>query len=322
MRPELTEAAANHKVKLLYIAGNGRSGSTLLQTILGQLDGFFAVGELRRIWDRSLIENRICGCGVPFSSCPVWEQVFEEAYGGFDGVGAEAMVRYREAMTQTKHLPGMLLNRGGRPFRGGSAMEDFLQHLDRLYRAIATVSGCKVIVDASKWPMYARLVECLPAVEIYVLHLVRDPRAVAFSWSRTKEYEKGRLLLRQGAARSTLYWLTWNPAIAYLWNRPEARYAFLRYESFVADPRGSIGRILELLGEEEQSLAFLQGKQVQLEETHSVAGNIARTTTGAIDLRLDDEWERHLPASKRRLVSAMTWPLLSHYGYRRIASKR
>ena len=47
------------KVKVLFIAGNGRSGSTILDVILGQLEGFFAVGELRRIWgsERDILEE-------------------------------------------------------------------------------------------------------------------------------------------------------------------------------------------------------------------------------------------------------------------------
>jgi len=32
--------------KVLYIAGWGRSGSTILDNVLGQLDGCFSTGEL------------------------------------------------------------------------------------------------------------------------------------------------------------------------------------------------------------------------------------------------------------------------------------
>jgi len=65
----------NNKIKVLYITGWGRSGSTILDNIMGQIDGFFSVGELRYIWDRNLIENRLCGCGVPLEECPIWSQI-------------------------------------------------------------------------------------------------------------------------------------------------------------------------------------------------------------------------------------------------------
>ena len=51
-------------------AGSGRSGSTLITTVLGQLDGCFAAGELRYLWQRGMVDNRPCGCGAPFvTSC-------------------------------------------------------------------------------------------------------------------------------------------------------------------------------------------------------------------------------------------------------------
>ncbi len=37
--------------RVLFIAGPGRSGSTLLDLLLGQIDGFTSTGELRLIWN-------------------------------------------------------------------------------------------------------------------------------------------------------------------------------------------------------------------------------------------------------------------------------
>ena len=47
----------DEKVKVLFIAGNGRSGSTLLHNILGQRAGFGALGERREIWVRGARKN-------------------------------------------------------------------------------------------------------------------------------------------------------------------------------------------------------------------------------------------------------------------------
>jgi hypothetical protein len=33
-----------------YIVGSGRSGSTLLDLMLGRLDGWFSMGEFRHFW--------------------------------------------------------------------------------------------------------------------------------------------------------------------------------------------------------------------------------------------------------------------------------
>jgi hypothetical protein len=49
------------RIKVLYIAGFGRNGSTILGNILGELDGFFHGGELNFVWERNLLDNRRCG---------------------------------------------------------------------------------------------------------------------------------------------------------------------------------------------------------------------------------------------------------------------
>jgi len=39
-------ASVEPTARVLYIAGWGRSGSTILDNVLGQVDGFFSAGEL------------------------------------------------------------------------------------------------------------------------------------------------------------------------------------------------------------------------------------------------------------------------------------
>jgi hypothetical protein len=299
--------------KVLFIAGNGRSGSTILDVVLGQLDDFFAVGELRRIWDRGLIENRPCGCGKPFRQCATWGAILEEAFGSAEDVAPKLIASHRDMLTQTKHLPAMLLGTPS-PLRKRE-IKSFVAILDKLYRAIQTVTGARVIVDSSKWPMYAYMLDQTKCVDLHILHLVRDPRAVAFSWGRERIFEGERTLPTQGALKSTFYWASWNPAIRYLWNRSGSSYHFLKYESFIEQPEESLSEIIGFVGEAVSTTPFVGPSQVKLERTHAVAGNIARLTAGPVDLRLDDEWKSKLSTPKKTLVTCLTWPLLKAYGY-------
>jgi len=76
-------------MKVLYIGGSGRSGTTIIGNILGSARGFVHVGELRYIFDRGLIQNRLCGCSAPFRRCSVWNEVLLQAFGSANGVDAE-----------------------------------------------------------------------------------------------------------------------------------------------------------------------------------------------------------------------------------------
>jgi hypothetical protein len=234
-------------------------------------------------------------------------RIFDVAFGGMDVIDPRRMVLLRERFTQTKRLAGIMM-RGGRPAAADRDLEEYAGTLDRLYAAIGQVTGCDLIVDASKWPTYAHLLERMQSVDLYVLHLVRDPRAVAFSWTRAKNYEPGKALGRQGPAKTTAYWIAWNHAISMLWGRRRSRYMFLRYERFIRHPHEALSEIVRFVGSHEGDVPFATSATVELQPTHAVAGNVERFTTGRIDLRLDDRWVREMPWLSRSAISVCTAP--------------
>ncbi|MDQ3317579.1 MAG: sulfotransferase, partial [Actinomycetota bacterium] len=171
-------------VKVLYVAGLGRSGSTILANTLGQVDGFFSGGELNFIWKHALIENRLCGCGRPARGCPFWGPVFDEEFGGRNEELAREMMRLQYSGARTRHIPLMLTAGGTEKVR--ARLGKFLDNTGRLYGAIRSFSGSRVVVDTSKEPAYGYALGMVPGIDLRVLHLVRDPRAAAYSWAKKK----------------------------------------------------------------------------------------------------------------------------------------
>src|SRR5512135_2632453 len=94
-------------VKVIYIAGAGRSGSTILANILGQVQGFFSAGELYHLW-LSPPDQRLCGCAKRLSDCEVWGGIFKELFGDEAAEGSQYL-RWRNAGARTRHLPMLLL---------------------------------------------------------------------------------------------------------------------------------------------------------------------------------------------------------------------
>jgi len=68
-------------VKVIYIAGSTRSGSTLLGSILGQVEGVFFAGEVYRIWHPRDRTAGLCSCGKKEEECEVWSAIFKDAFG-------------------------------------------------------------------------------------------------------------------------------------------------------------------------------------------------------------------------------------------------
>lgn len=315
-----TNTAERPKVKVLYIAGWGRSGSTILGRILGQLQGFFLVGELRYIWDRGMLENRLCSCGVPFMECPVWQEVVSRTLETRNHVSAETLIDLRERELHTRHL--LLTPTLGALQAKVRKMGDYSTAVEELYHTVRQVGGGGVVVDTSKFPSYGFVLQNLPSIDLYILHLVRDPRAVAYSWKsrRKAKLDKGgsdKLMTSHGLVKSSLVWGEWNLAIENLRRQRPARYMLLRYEDFVAKPRSSTRSILRFLDEKDAAatLPFVDEREVCLQVPHTFSGNPDRFSAGNMVVTPDEGWKRSMSSARQTVVAALTWPGLLRYGY-------
>jgi hypothetical protein len=314
------EASDGGRVKVLCVLGWGRSGSTLVGRIAGQMEGFFLVGELRYLWDRGLIENRLCSCGTPFRECSVWREIVSQVLEEGDDLSATRMVELRERGLHTRHI---LLALNQERLRARiTRMGKYTDALERLYRTAQDVSGSQIIVDTSKFPSYGYVLQNTPGIDLYVLHLVRDPRAVAYSWAlrRKSKPDHGkeagkRLMTPHSLFESALVWSEWNLCIERVWRRNPRRYMRLRYEDFVADPQSAVRNILHFLGEEEAKLPFLNEREVLLDAPHTFSGNPDRFQSGVVEIKSDESWRHKMGLVQKATVTSLTWPGLLRYRY-------
>lgn len=296
---------------VLFIGSYGRSGSTLLDRLLGQAEGFVSIGESYWLWQRGVAENQLCGCGVPLRDCPFWREVFEQAFGGFGRIDLAGIAALQKVSEGHRYSCQPALPWAAR------ATAEYREILARVYRAVLATAGARVVVDSSKFPARGFVLRGVSGLRLASAHLVRDSRAVAFSWQRRRVRPEipGELVLmpRRGAVRTAAAWTAAN-----LWLEA-FRVATsggppVRYEALVTEPRAVLQGIAARLGEE-PSFAYLDGAQARLGTDHTVAGNPMRFATGSVALALDTEWTTALRRRDRALVTALTWPLLVRYGY-------
>lgn len=297
---------------VLYVGGTGRSGSTVLANLLGEADGMVSVGEVRFLWERGIQEDRLCGCGERFSVCPFWQEVLRTAYPQGEP-SATAVMQQLQQRTRMRKLPGLLGGQGG--------VGELADVLAPLYAAIAEVAGATVVIDSSKLPTYAALLRALPDLDMRMLHLVRDPRAAAFSWRRVKELpDQGTrtTMERRGILKSAGLWSVWNGTLEYMWRDRPGAYYRMCYERFIEDPAGELQSAMAAFGLAGQPWSALTGpRSARVSTHHTVAGNPARLRQGSVTLRLDDEWLTAMPRRDQVAVETVTAPLFSRYGYER-----
>src|SRR3954447_21379362 len=143
--------------------GAARSGSTVLGILLGNGDGAFYAGELD-LYART--------GGRPTNDAPeiqaFWARVREKLKSGEVTTDPNWHVGF-------EHPRGLVLRRA----RGARAA--YRRFAAALYEAIAVEAGARVVIDSSHYPLRLFHLRRLPALQIYALHLVRDPRAVVAS---------------------------------------------------------------------------------------------------------------------------------------------
>ncbi len=285
--------------KVIYILGSGRNGSTILANLLGSYPGVVSVGEMYYLWDRGFVENRLCGCGEEFLRCEFWREVVEQADIG--PAVARRGLELRRATARTRNAV--------RPARR-ELVEEFRALLERIYTAVCEVAGAELIVDSSKVPVYGRVLDGVESVGLQPVLLVRDPRAVVYSWSTPKPdpaSPRGEMR-RINPMRASAMWTTWNALALRYWHDV---LSVIRYEDFVRSPQSLIRELLSQSGI--QGIDHPPG--VEILSAHTVSGNPVRFTRGPVTIEPDERWREGLPAFPRVVATVLTSPLRGRFGY-------
>ncbi len=304
--------------RILYIGGCTRSGSTLVDRMLGQLPGFVSTGEFGLITTHSITENRLCGCGRRFRDCPYWTAIGDKAFGGWDGPDAAELVRLHPQVTRQRYIPLLILPSLSPAF--ARKLRRYRALLARLYAAVGAVSGADIVVDSTKAPAYALALRGIPDVDLRIFDLVRDSRGTAYSSSKEQVMKDSidRVVRkhRYAAPIITARWIVYHLIFDCI------RIAGIpgitvRYEDVVRSPKQQLRRIAAFAGRpvDEHALDFIDPPTVHMREDHTAVGNDSRLDQGTITLREDDAWRTKLPAQSRKLVTLMSWPLLKRWRY-------
>lgn len=306
LAPRFADAMSS-PVKLIYVAGYGRSGTTLLDIALGEHPAIMGAGEVttlaRHVWNN----GEYCACGARVRDCPSWKTIVGR---WTRGEPDDFLADYRRAQERTEGLIGFgrwLRLRGWR---------DHARRTVELLQGMIAVSGRPILVDSSKLPGRAFALAAMRGIDLHVVHIVRDGRGVA--WSLLKGYRRNvkdgvqRELRPKPLLYTALRWSVVNLAVELLCRRigPE-RSIRVRYEDFVQDPRRTVNQILALVGEKpEVPVAGIAAFVPQ----HQMAGSRHRMQKSLL-LQEDDKWKREMPPYKQGIFTWACAPLLRRYGY-------
>lgn len=284
MSSDNAKSSADGRIKVAYVIGCGRSGSTLLSSLLGKHSQIANLGEVynySNFFQSAAKHDRHCGCGTKLLECPTWAKVRSSLK---DAIGDEF------------------------PTLKDRNLNEFQKNNETFLEVVAREMNAPVLLDTSKRFYRLRLLLKCPNVDVRIIHMVRDPRAYALSqWTKSK----------QSGATTSYYaycrrWLLKNLAVGAFFGR-RVNYLLLTYESLSANSEAALRRVISHCQLSWEPHLCDQA----LNEQHDFSGNSRQKSQRATGLEVtwDSRYLNSLSSSQWALGTAITLPLLPIYGY-------
>jgi hypothetical protein len=293
------------QLRVVYVAGWGRSGSTLLENLLTADGRAATVGESFQLWSTRSELARHCSCGQQLGDCPIWSRVQRQVTDDWTAL-VDDMVR-RRATLRVRNLRRIVAGDDG--WSGLRDVDAYAGALGRVYRAVAEAHGVDTVVDASKLPLVLAAAARVPGIDLHVVHLVRDPRGVMHSWGRPKtvRYADGRTTTMRsyGPWGSLERWVLNHGLCWYVIRSAGLTHTAVSYERLAAADDAERRVLGERTGID---LSGVTGEGVLVPPQHAIAGNPGRSSGEQLVLRVDDAWRTDLTRGHRAL-GALGLPL-------------
>lgn len=250
---------------VLYVMGMGRSGSTILDVLLGNNPSTFSAGELTHVFRDVLDRDVECSCGLAASMCPVWSAAMAQC--GWSRADAGRLAGVFHTMDWHARFPWVALGWVGRPKK-----TEYADVNSRLFNALAAISGKSVIVDSSKYPGRAiALARAFPG-KVRIVCIIRAPHSLLAAFSKPHQSEQRPK--RPLAAASYYLYLLMCIRIVKLVMRDTV--LLIRYEDLLNAPSAELQRIACWSGVDTSAAIGMIEANQQLDVGHIVTGNRLR----------------------------------------------
>ncbi|MFC1662958.1 hypothetical protein ACFL04_02190 [Patescibacteria group bacterium] len=287
----------DNKIKVIYISGLGRSGSTLLDIIISTSPNVFSVGEIYR-YNEYKNDDRLCSCGKNMTHCNFWSRIITRDIRIVNRANLKNYLTILRYLYFSKKKIGQL-----------SSPENYLL-LNQIQNNLPP--NTDFILDSSK--ELGRLIELVNdnRLEVYNIHIVRDGRGTANSFNKMVEGKKPKNYFI-----SLLKWIFVNKLIFRYLRLSQVKSLVISYDQFCENPNKylkTIGSFIDIV------IPDNYPEIIRLMDYHNLGGNrLARTEKRKefSQIKKDDNWKINKGPLTRFLATIISYPFNKKWVYRK-----
>lgn len=305
--------------KIIAIISPPYSGSTLLTYLLSTHPAITSLGEGQKFHSKVLRDPagtlkpgaQICSCGQPFSTCPFWQGIKAQVLPKIPPrIGAINFTKFR--FYQSTRL-NRLAQRIILPFVMKGQTRFLPPPVRQRYRAVCAANQvfikavlaqgqASVYLDATKDTNNALYLNGCDCFEVFVIHLIRDGRAQAYSL--LKRHANGEM------ARAAKRWQTLITEQTQLLAQSQVKSMQVHYETLCQAPAETLSSILQAVGLD----ASLSSLDFRAFENH-IMGNFNTRFDGLDKIQDRQEWRQKLDATQLQTFEQVAGDLNYSLGY-------
>jgi len=221
--------------QLIYIIGSARSGTTLLDILLGNSKDIFSAGELNRFTRRNGFAPQRKPNDPAYEFWMNFRSQFPREYFDSD----ESLSTLDSIVDKCEHFESFW----NYPFLATKIKIKYSKYLSDFYSLLFNLVNEQTIIESSKFPMRALRISKVLDSKIYYIYIRKDPAKVVKSLQKTELEQPSK-----GYFAANLYYFVSNAyCIIVLWILKKKGFKILKikYEELVNKPEKVLNQVSE-----------------------------------------------------------------------------
>lgn len=215
--------------RVLYIMGTGRSGTTMLNILLGSSDSVIATSELCHFIRDGLISGKPCSCGKTASRCTQWHNMCVRMTKNPSQWHKDQTVLKQFERHATFWLTYFALH----------SRRQITEYQAVNRKMINNLPQAHCVVDASKYAARGLALAKYTGYDVRVVCLTRSAAGLLGSFAKKNDTEQ----CRKGIVAASLYYCYVLLCVRLACRRMRARVLEITYEELMSNPIATLGKI-------------------------------------------------------------------------------